>query len=102
MTLARYSQPSSVGIPVTSLHQARSTSTNVHAFVDHPPGASVVNPVQRVRLRSRGANEAEVRSTGGRCPTFRQYGGQVPMIFGSVPVWLCDRCGRGDADGRGG
>jgi hypothetical protein len=63
MTLARYSQPSSVGIPVTSSHQARSTSTNVHAFVDHPPGASVVNPVQRVCLRSRGADEAEVRST---------------------------------------
>jgi hypothetical protein len=50
-------------------------STNAHEFVDHPARAGVVNTAQKVRRRPGGADEAEVRSSGKRCPTFRQYGG---------------------------
>jgi hypothetical protein len=55
-------------------------STNAHEFVDHPARAGVVNPAQKVCRRPWGADEAEVRSSGKRCPTFRQYGGQLPMM----------------------
>ena len=48
-------------------------STNPHEFVDHPaPGLASSSPVQKVCLRSWGADGVEVTPTGGRCTTFRQ------------------------------